>query len=202
MNIFFDLEGTLLDTRKRLYTLFIKLVPSSGFSLEEYWEMKRSKNNHKAILTGLFKYTEEVFNEFEKKWLEEIESSEYLQYDTPIDGVFEVLDYLFKKYVLYIVTARQRRDYLLSQLNSCKLDKYFTKVVATENKFEKKSLIKSLGYTTNDFIIGDTGHDIQTGYSLGLKTIAVTYGFLKKEILKAYQPYLLIDSLKEISNIL
>ena len=36
MNIFFDLDGTLLDSKERLYYLFQHLVPECKFSFEEY----------------------------------------------------------------------------------------------------------------------------------------------------------------------
>jgi phosphoglycolate phosphatase len=179
----------------------MELVPSAGFSMQEYWELKRSKNNHKKILTGIFKYTEEAFCEFEKEWLNKIELPEYLQYDTPIDGVFDVLDYLLQKHTLYIVTARQEKDNLLTQIDSCKLNKYFTKIFATENKFNKEDVIRTLGYEADDIITGDTGHDVQTGYSLGITTIAVTYGFLKREVLETYGPHFMIDRLQDIKMI-
>ena len=50
MNLFFDLDGTLLNSRKRLYTLFQDLIPESKLSIDEYWDLKRDKIDHKTIL--------------------------------------------------------------------------------------------------------------------------------------------------------
>ena len=57
VNIFFDLDGTLLDSRKRLYKLFQDLVLESNLTIDEYWELKRNKINHKTILIEKFGYT-------------------------------------------------------------------------------------------------------------------------------------------------
>ncbi|GHT86686.1 hypothetical protein FACS1894137_12600 [Spirochaetia bacterium] len=46
-----------------------------------------------------------------------------------------------------------------------------------------------LKHLDENFLIGDTGYDILTGKELNVNTIAVTYGFLKKEILEAYKPF-------------
>jgi phosphoglycolate phosphatase len=200
-NIFFDLDGTLLDSRNRLFNLFTNLVPKSNLSIQEYWELKRSKIDHKSILTKQFNYTENDFYKFEKTWLSNIELLEYLQFDAPVDAVFEVLDYLAQKYELYIVTSRQSKKNVIMQLRQCNLHKYFKDVLVTEHICEKKELIQTQGYSKNDFLIGDTGYDVLTGIALGINTIAVTYGFLKKEVLEAYHPHYTIDMLKDIRQI-
>ena len=46
MNIFFDLDGTLIDSKLRLYSLFQKLVPESILTYDEYWKYKMNKISH------------------------------------------------------------------------------------------------------------------------------------------------------------
>ena len=66
MNIFFDLDGTLIDSRLRLYKLFQDLVSSSNLTFSDYWNLKRNKISHKKILTTKFAYSEKDFCNLKK----------------------------------------------------------------------------------------------------------------------------------------
>jgi phosphoglycolate phosphatase len=197
--LFFDLDGTLINARRRLYDLFQYLVPESNLTIDDYWKLKRNKINHQKILMEKFKYTEETFNVFEKKWLDLIETKEYLEKDVVFDGVYETLKELKTDNKLYLTSARQSISMALVQLEILCLSKYFDDVFVTEHKTSKKELIlDNFKIGVNDFIIGDTGHDIITGKNIGMKTIAVTYGFLSKEILLTYRPDHILDDIQEI----
>ena len=56
MKIFFDLDGTLINSKIRLYSLFQELVPVSNFSFDEYWDFKQNKINHATILRKKFNF--------------------------------------------------------------------------------------------------------------------------------------------------
>ena len=58
MKIFLDLDGTLIDSKLRLYGLFQELVPESILTYEEYWNYKKDKINHKKILKKYFKFND------------------------------------------------------------------------------------------------------------------------------------------------
>ena len=73
MNLFIDLDGTLIDSKLRLYHLFQYLVIDSELSFEEYWELKRNKIDHKEILSSKFNYTNKQYIIFLNKWMSEIE---------------------------------------------------------------------------------------------------------------------------------
>ena len=51
-------------------------------------------------------------------------------------------------------------------------------------------------------IIGDSKSDILTGKNAGIDTIAVTYGYDKKENLINAQPTYIIDEFSKLKNIL
>lgn len=203
MNIFFDLDGTLVDASERLYCLFCDLIPECTFTKEEYWNLKRNKINHKNILLKKFHYSEKEYFEFEQVWLAKIETKEYLFKDKLKKNVDKILKILSKNNNLYIVSARQDKQNAIEELKRFNIYKYFNEIYITENKYTKEKLIKSL-YIRNskNVMIGDTGYDILTGKNLNLVTIAICDGFLSKEKLVEYKPDYLIENINKIGEIL
>ena len=201
MKIIIDLDGTLIDSRERLYRLFQYLVPVSSLSFDEYWNYKRNKIDHQKILLEKFYYTPEDFAVFKKEWMNKIEIDEWLQFDKPFEGVTDYLAEMHHHHQLFLATARQSEELALRQIQQFKWAKLFTKIFITGGKLEKYDLInQSLIVTQQDWIIGDTGKDIQVGKQLGIKTAAVLSGFLNKEKLLEYEPDLIINTILDFKH--
>ncbi|HEX8546724.1 MAG TPA: HAD hydrolase-like protein [Cytophagaceae bacterium] len=198
MKIFFDLDGTLLDSKRRVYSLFQYLVPNSTFSFVEYWNLKQNKVGHQQILTEIFGYREDQFKTFEDEWLRLIEDPEWLKLDTPFEGLKRYLLNLKTRNSLYVVTARQFKAVVQQQLNSFELIDIFEEILVTEQKRGKAELIGELVLTGDDWIVGDTGYDIEVGKRLGLRTGAVLSGFLNKENLKEYGPDIIVENVTDL----
>lgn len=196
MRIFFDFDGTLLDSSDRLYNLFCDLIPECEFSKEQYWEMKRNKINHKMIIEKFF--PQYNYAEFEQKWMNLIEKQEYLKYNSLYEFSKEVLGNLYLTNELYLLTARQSKENLLKELEKFDVKKFFKKVLVTENKKTKLELLNEIKLSKDDILVGDTGKDIQTAREAGIKSVAVTYGFMSEEKLKEYKPCLLANSLRPL----
>ena len=206
MNIFFDLDGTLIDASERLYKLFIDLIPNCGLTKGEYWNLKRQNIKHKTIIENFF--SNYNFDDFERKWLNNIENIQYLRYDKIFDDTINILQYLTlsKKYNLYLLTARQSKENLYKELQKFQLLNYFENfknVFITEQKYTKTEIINQqfFNLSNDDFIVGDTINDILCGKELNIKTIALTNGFINKNILEKYQPNYLCNTLTELKNI-
>jgi phosphoglycolate phosphatase len=62
--------------------------------------------------------------------------------------------------------------------------------MVTEQSKSKSELIAASvsGLAPQDWMIGDTGKDIQVGHTLGIKTCAVLSGFLNAESVRPYRP--------------
>ena len=125
VNIFFDLDGTLINSQQRLYNLFVELCPECKMTYEEYWEIKRQRINQKDFLKKYFNYSDEKCKEFHKLWLEKVEESERLDEDFLVDGVEDLLNKLSQKYRLYLVTNRQSKSLLIYELERLKIKNYF-----------------------------------------------------------------------------
>jgi phosphoglycolate phosphatase len=196
MNIFFDLDGTLIDSKLRLYKLFQFLVENSNLTYDEYWELKQQKISNQMILVTRFGYSESMIQAFIERWMQLIEHEDFLKFDRVIDGVEKVLDILQQQADLYICTARQHKQLTLKQLEKLGLNEFFLQVFVTEQKQSKNELISKnvSNLSASDWFIGDTGHDIQVGKKLNIKTCAVMSGFLAGEVLTEYQPDIMLES--------
>ena len=198
MNIFFDLDGTLIDSRLRLYRLFSDLTNQTLLSFDEYWTLKKNMSDHRKILAEYFSYTDNQIDLFQTNWMSLIESDEYLLLDKLFDFTKNVLDNLkVQNYSLYVVTARQNKMMAYRQLLAMGIFDYFKEILVTENTKSKAQLIldKIQKLNENDVLIGDTGMDIKTAKEINIKSIAVLSGFRNREVLKRYNPDLIVDDI-------
>ncbi len=201
MNIIFDLDGTLIDSKPRLYHLFQYLVPSSQLSYEQYWELKQNKISHQTILTSQMGYNNLETTRFMSDWMNLIETPEFLKLDAAFPGMQSTLSRLKESATLHVCTARQFREPVLEQLESLGLLPFISQILVTLQKDRKETLIDQHieGRSGNDWILGDTGKDIQIGKLLGMRTCAVLSGFLNRKSLLDYSPDLILDSASDFS---
>lgn len=195
MNLIFDLDGTLIDSRLRLYHLFQYLVPASKLSHESYWTFKQNKVTNETILAKEFGLDAFAIARFVADWMERIEAPEFLALDKNFPFMHEALKRLGKQARLHVCTARQHRELAVDQLDRLGLLTYFDSVMVTEQSRGKEELIASVpGLGAQDWMFGDTGKDIQVGQALGIKTCAVLSGFLSEKSLRPYGPDLILES--------
>lgn len=202
-NIFFDLDGTLIDSKKRLYSLFCEICHKNKFSHDEYWEIKRKGMNQWQLLKDFFNYDDEEIINFRKIWLTKIEEEERLNQDEKINNIEEILAKLVKCANLYIVTNRQNTILAVNEIRLLGLGKFFQKIFVTNQKISKSDMLKSkLKISKSDILIGDTGEDMVAATELGIKSVAVTWGHLNEQVLKKYKPDIIIDHPLKLGNII
>lgn len=199
LNIIFDLDGTLINSKLRLYTLFQSLVPVSQLSYTEYWDFKQKKTTNEMILVNQFAYSKEAIAAFLREWMDLIEAPEFLALDENFSGVSASLARLKERAQLSVCTARQHRTSALEQLERLNLLQFFNLVLVTERQYSKDWLIHNYVpcLTSSDWMLGDTGEDINVGKRLNIKTCGVLSGFLNKRSLLAYEPDLILDSIAD-----
>jgi len=196
MNIIFDLDGTLIDSKQRLYQLFQHLVPASTLTFQQYWQFKHNRLSNELILSTEFSYADPDIQRFVSAWMGLIESPKFLSMDANFKGVKETLRRLGAQARLYVCTARQSRESAVVQLESLGLSSYFESLMVTEQKYSKTSIIERQisDLTPADWLIGDTGSDIKVAHALGINSCAVLSGFMSHEALLTYRPTRIIDS--------
>lgn len=206
MKIFFDLDGTLIDVSERhhrVYSATVDDFDGTPLDKDNYWHLKRQKKPWKELLP-LSDLDAGIEQDFLSKFIERIESVDYLKLDTLIDGATETLDHLSDKYECYLVSLRRNRDNLLQEIEWLGLAPHFKEILTghseTDGYDKKIELISSFLDSSRGLIIGDTEADIVTGQKLGMNTVAVKSGIRDENFLSAMQPDAMLESVKDLGD--
>jgi phosphoglycolate phosphatase len=184
-----DLDGTLIDSRVRLFTLFMRLAPQVELSFDDYWQLKRRGVANLKILEDFCQFSSNELSNFNESWRREIESASSLQHDTLLPGVDFALTELSKEYVLILATNRQFEHGVHLQLERFGIAQYFEYVGVTQQRRTKLELLAAqYRFDSKDWMISDAGEDVLYERQLGMKSCAVLSGFLDEKTLRKYQP--------------
>ena len=191
--IFFDLDGPILDVSYRHYQVYCDIAKETGLSpasFEIYWNDKRARKPH---LPNAIHGSGEgsVDADFNRKWLERIETEPYLGLDRVWPWVIDVLSNLYRDHPLYLVTVRSRPDLLTKQLERLNLARWFQAVLccpARENASRAKieGIRRHFSHVPREaVIVGDTEADIDCGKELGFHTVGVLSGIRNRDHLES-----------------
>lgn len=184
----FDFDGVLVDTYEYSRNICTKL--GIGVSHEEF----KAHHDGNVFEKPKINFTPEIANEF------------YEQYFENIHGVkpFLTLDEvkkLYENYDLFIISSNSEKA-IEKFLSHHELD-YFKEVLGAhfhKSKVDKfKYIIEKYSLNPEEIIfVTDTLGDILEGNKVGVKTIAVDYGYHEKERLMKGNPYKIISSFENI----
>ena len=200
VNVFFDFDGTLINSQHRLYDLFCELCPECRLTYDEYWNIKRKRITQKEFLKKYFNYSDEKCRLFHRKWLKEVEEEKRLDTDFLVEGILPELRKIKKYNKLILVTNRQSMQLTIKEVVRLRLNTLFDEILVTEQKSSKSDLISKFGYSHNDFLVGDTGEDILEAKKINIKNIAVSWGILDANILKEYSPDVLVERVSDLAS--
>lgn len=199
MNLFFDIDGTLIDSSERIYRLFSD-ISKLPISFNEYWEIKRKKISNFEILQerGFAKNQISYFNQ---QWMEKIESDDYLSFDKIFLYTIPSIKFCKQRgHKIYFVTQRQDKKRLERELQEKKILDYCDACFVTEMKYSKSDMISNsnIKISTNDLWIGDSEDDIKSAKFFNMQSIVVLSGVRNKEVLLKYEPDTIINDVSEI----
>lgn len=198
MNIFFDLDGTLIDASARNYGVYREnIVKLGGIPLEKekYWELKRKKTENTKILK-LSRIPKKDHILYNQRFIDQIESQNHLDMDTIFSHTFITLNQLHRLgHHLYLISYRKFKNRALKQLNKLGLAKRFEKILigrthrlGQETKSQFINLIlKNSKYPKTGkrgIFVGDNEDGILAAQKQKLVSIAVLSGIRNKSILK------------------
>ena len=203
--LFFDIDGTLWDSRERLYRLYGDLS-GDPISFDNYWAAKRRKVSNEELLRKYLGCDDKRrIEDFTSSWMSKIESEQYLKLDIPFDFTRSTLTYFReRKFEIYYVTLRQSRAAVIKELESNNLYEFCDACLVSEGRKDKAELVRASGIYVghDDFFVGDTGMDINAGKALGARTVGVLSGFRDKEVLSTYNPDYILDNISYLHEII
>lgn len=208
--IIFDLDGPILDTKKRHYHSYRNSLNQYGYEpldMEKYWQLKRKAIGRQEILA--LSKAENIDKKFLQNWLDLIETPSFLNLDTLQIGVKEKLEDLHNQGLqLILVTLRSKPNNLYQQLDQLKLSQFFNYILVCDHlsggigKAEKIKQISPVINPNHSLWIGDTEIDIEGARHFGCKIWAVSCGIRTNSYLASFKPDFLSFDLTEMESIL
>ncbi|MFX0096742.1 MAG: HAD family hydrolase [Candidatus Hodarchaeota archaeon] len=206
--VLFDLDGTIIDTRKRFYLVFKELLrefSSPSIDSVRFRELY-SKNELDRILVGI---KHKFLPEFLKRYQHFSVPSE-----KPLEGVKETLQTLKQDgFKIAIVTGRiSPFEKVLLELARHDLSQYVD-VIVTKFSFidsypvnhllwkiqEIKEASSKLKVRPSECLfVGDHVYDILSGKAVGMLTVAVLTGGAQKEVLLSAQPDAIFENISSV----
>ena len=179
-----DLDGTLLDTRRRHHAVYVEALAALGgeaLPLAPFWRAKRRGVAWPRLL-GADIDTAKFLEIFAGR----IEAPDMLALDQVHPGVGDALGRLTRAgHRAVLVTARRDAEALRGQLHALALDDHFEDVVATGGRPKHLALE---GAAPVDRWIGDTEEDIVAARALSVPVTAVVNGIRCPSLLNRAEP--------------
>ncbi|MCL7383280.1 MAG: HAD family hydrolase [Thaumarchaeota archaeon] len=205
--VIFDLDGTLLVHKLKLHEakkeflnrLRERLHGSIESSIDFPIAYILNELSEEDRITA-FKILNEVFEPFEMMAAEVAELRE---------DVKETLEFLKSRDVKLAIATNNSRKSVELCLKNTMIDTYFDVIVTRDDVFDLKpngkmilKTIENLGVKVDEAIhVGDTIYDVIAAHKVGVKSIAITGGAHSRELLLSSNPDYLINSFKEIFQI-
>ena len=220
--VLIDIDDTLLDFNACATVALKKCFIELGLPYEDdYFKVFLQINNALWAKIGTGEITQKehramrfklIFDKLNINYdVEKCESTfrdKLYQTAVPVDGAFQLLEYLYEKYDLYAASNAYSRQHERMRISG--LDKYFKKVFLSEDlgatKPTKEYFDKCFSYmggvlNNQAIMIGDSlTADIEGGKNYGLKTI--WFNPKDKPENPNIKPDYIVKSLSEIKNIL
>lgn len=201
--IAFDLDGTLLDSRKRhekvmsdvLNKYDIKLDPADLVS----YKAEGHNNKDWLLSKGI---SEDKAKQINSEWILLIENPEYLAADFLYPNIIQILNNLSEENDLFLITARNNKNNAYKQIEKLGIKQYFTGISVVDS-CSKTSTLKAVElnkFKINCFM-GDTESDYNAAQIAGCDFKAVGYGFRSENYWKGlFKSVLVLDSINNFSS--
>lgn len=210
----FDLDGTLLDTRRDIAEACNHALRMCGYPvrpLDEYNMLigRGIGNLFRGALPEDARSAENIerMRGFFKSYYE----LHICDFTEPYDGVYEMLDALSEAGIHLAVasnkyqegTERLVRHFFERYRFSCILGHREGKALKPDPDILLEAMASFCGVSADETAYcGDSDVDMQTGRNAGIRTIGATWGFRGRKELEEYDPWALADNPHEISSLL
>jgi phosphoglycolate phosphatase len=203
-NIIFDWSGVIKDSVRSHVWVVSRMMELLGGGnkisfeeLKEKWEQPYLKFWNKY-------YPDLTLQEEQDLYYRVISQKEYPESDV-YPGMPDLIKNLKAQGVRMSVVSSDPTERLLRETKEFGLENIFDDVIT--NAHDKSEgvdgLIEKYNFKKEETVfIGDSNHEVEVGKQVGIKTIAVTWGFSAEEKLKLTNPDYLVHNIKELEKIL
>ncbi|MCX6722662.1 MAG: HAD family hydrolase [Candidatus Staskawiczbacteria bacterium] len=202
-NIIFDWSGVVKDSFEAHLWIVNKMFERAGVEKISSEELKKD-----WVQPYMIFYNKYIPN-FTKEEQDKIWTKTMLSKDVPesheYPGMADLIKKLKEDKRFLAVLSSDPPKMILPEIEKFGLEDIFDyKVIEVHDKTEgAKEIIKNNNLDINETVfIGDSNHEIEVGKEVGIKTIAVTWGFSTEENLKSVNPDYLVHNVKELEEIL
>ncbi len=178
-NIGVDLDGTILNSWRRHIVALESVCPRIKSEVSSFEEKFIDfKSNGGSTLEFLEECRIPSPDFYNIHWIQIIENDELLQGDRLYPQALSFLKYITKHSVLFLATARKRKEAVLSQVDELGLSQFFKQVfVVKPGPIAGRLKADNFNDVNLDFIIGDTESDLDWSQHCDTKFLAVDWGF-------------------------
>ena len=195
-----DLDGTIIDSTKRHYLLLEKLLQDNSIytniNPQDYLSYKRDGYNNYDFLTKKLEINPQIANEIQKKWVKDIESSEWISTDTLYPDTIKFLNELKDLgYNIIFLTARQNQKSLYKELENLSLTIFPNQIIVVQG-----SKIKAFRDISDypKIMIGDTEMDFEAAKEANAPSYILGRGLRSPHFLHKLGIKKIYDNLDEI----
>ncbi len=192
-HIIWDYNGTLLNDVELCVDIINELLEARNLK-------KVSVDEYKQLFDFPVKdYYERIGFDFHKESFEKVGTEFIIQYDKRSNttklqtGVYELIQSISDTGIKQSILSARKKEQLDEELTKFGILNFFEYVFGLNDHYAGgktdigKQLIKKIGLPPEQILlIGDTTHDCEVAKTLGINTLAVTYGHHPKE---KFEPY-------------
>jgi phosphoglycolate phosphatase len=207
-----DYDGTIHDSIQIYYKAFLKAfdyLVQHGHQAKKEWtkdEVKRFLGQNPPEMWASFQpaIPPEVISVVSKMIGEAMRDSILNHEGVLFEGALDTLAYLKEKGYTLVYLSNSKNYYMEINKNEFQLDRYFDLFVSSEmyDYIPKKDILKKLKSTLPQpiLMVGDRIHDMESGHTNQIDTVACLYGYGKDEefIGSTYQ----IDNIRALKTLL
>lgn len=202
-NVIFDWSGVVKDAVKSQLWIVNRIFSRYGvseISLEEFRE-----NWEQPYILFYQKYLPKDFTKDDQA---KIYREAIFHKDCPkslaFSGIAAVIQSFQKQGVFLAVVSSDLRETVDSEIKEYGLENAFSEIVTdAHDKFDAVcEIIEKNNLLVQDtFFVGDSNHEIDVAKKLGIKSIAVTWGFNSEQRLRDRNPDYIVNNSEELLNL-
>lgn len=212
--VIFDLDGTLIDTIEDLAIATNYALRKNGckeHDVDAYFDFV---GDGIKTLCERALYKQEIYDEkiLENvfKDFKEYYDVHYNDFTCPYNGIIELLKYLKSKNIILGVFSNKVEHLAKKVIKINFGNDIFDFVLGESINYKRKpdasqllDVLKNRNININECLyVGDSDVDMLTAKNAQIDAVAVTWGFRSRDILESYNPKYIVNSPKEIKNII